>query len=63
MFKTTDLTVGDLVASLSGTVVSVKPLAASLNGSKMMSLTVHDWNTDSDKTYVVTANNEYEVWE
>lgn len=63
MFKTTDLTVGDLVATLSGTVVSVTTLPAKVYGVQLMTLTVHDWNDDKDHSYVVSANNEYEVWE
>lgn len=63
MFKTTDLTVGDLVATLSGTVVSVKALPAKVHGVQLIALTVHDWNDDLDHSYNVLATSEFEVWE
>lgn len=63
MFKTTDLTVGDLVAKLHGTVLSVSDLPAKINGVQLMNVAVKDWNDGSTHNFVVPATNEYEVWE
>jgi hypothetical protein len=63
MFTAKDLTVGDLVATLSGTVVSISDLPAKINGIQLMAITVLDWNDNTEHSYNARANNEYEVWE
>lgn len=63
MFTAKDLTVGDLVATLGGTVVSISDLPAKINGIQLMAITVLDWNDDNEHSYTARANNKYEVWE
>jgi len=63
MFTAKDLTVGDLVATLCGTVVSISDLPAKINGIQLMAITVLDWNDNTEHSYNARANNEYEVWE